>query len=96
MKKIYQSEEEKRKAMRIYRKKYYKKNRDKLLQYARSYYRKCYIRKSLPLPINYSDNANFENRLLELEKEIKELKLDFEEVLKDNKKLQDLVKWGKK
>jgi hypothetical protein len=40
--------------------------------------------------------SQFENRLAALEKENKDILKDLEEVLQDNRKLQDEMKWGKK
>jgi hypothetical protein len=54
-------------------------------------------------PANPNDSLNtlgvgapllFEERLAALEKEVKDMLLDLEEVLKENKRLADLVRWG--
>jgi len=63
--------------------------------YARAYYLEHRGELKKTTSANPVDISPLEARIAALETEIKELKLDFDEVLKDNKKLADLIKWGK-
>jgi len=84
-----------------YARNYYIKNREKLKSASKARYKP---KKAKHIQIATVPEARIaatppeaiEARITALETEIKELKLDFEEVLKDNKKLADLIKWGKK
>jgi len=62
-------------------KKWALKNRDKI--------RENYKQKS-------TDQSAFEQRMLKFESDLKEITLSLEEVLKEQKQLNDLAKWGQK
>jgi hypothetical protein len=89
---------------------WYNANRDHVLEYQRNYYQthlKARRQKKAAAvnPANPNDSLNtlgvgapllFEKRLAALEKEVKDILLDLEEVLKENKKISDTLKWRTK
>jgi len=101
--KKYKTEKERIEAIRQSKIRWAKKHprKDAMSKAARKKYSKEYYEKNKHLwreryqpPKPKQDTSALMERIVALETEIKELKLDFDEVLKDNKKLADLIKWG--
>jgi len=98
----YKTEEERKKAHNEAQKRYFKKNRETLLEYMRDSAKERYKAKKGGKVRTYKkrnmdiSNAEILKRVVALENTISEIMKDHEEVLKDNKKLENLIKWGKR
>jgi len=84
---------------------YQKKNRERILKTRKVWEKKNinkikewskarYIKIKEALNSKTADTAAFEERIAKLESEIKDILLTLDECLKDNKKLENLIKWG--
>jgi len=101
----YKTQAERIAAINASKKKYEKKNKPILREYHREYnkerYRKKrakegfkvkeYLKKNIDIP-----NPEIVERICALETLVNDIMLDHEEVLKGNKKLENLIKWGKR
>jgi len=107
MPKKYKSVAEHIAAAKEYQRKYYQAHRDKLLPRMREVSRKARrslaeqegrkikkYRKRTALPPSAAP-ADLLARIDKLETELKEILLSLDECLKENKKLENLIKWGK-
>jgi hypothetical protein len=94
-------------AVKAYQKRWYEENLDRLKKYMKNYYRTVTKPKILAAavnPANPTESLNtlgvgalplLENRVAALEKEVKDILLDLDECLKENKRLANLARWGK-
>jgi DNA-binding transcriptional MerR regulator len=102
----YKTDEERGAAWLAASKRYNLKNAEKI----KAYQKQWYAKKIKDMGLEYrphkkcnaltaaaaARNAELEKRLATLEKEVKDILLDLEEVLKDNKRLANIIKWGTK
>jgi len=90
----YKTKAERIQAKKETRKKWEERNSKKLKKYQSEWHKAHYIPKhQRPESIAYT---RLNERVTELETEQKEILLTLEEVLKDNKRLENLIKWGEK
>ncbi|MDR2582053.1 MAG: hypothetical protein LBC75_01060 [Fibromonadaceae bacterium] len=101
----YKTDKERKEAIKKSERAYYRRNRKKIKakakskkykEYQKEYQKNRYERIKKVLASKDVDTSALEKRITELETEQKEILLTLEEVLKDNKRLENLIKWGGK